>query len=76
MEVAKLLIKSGGKPIIHATTASGNSALDLARNYGREEVVTLLEKLLKVGPQPESPSLAGRPPWHDTKEFDNPYEKR
>jgi ankyrin repeat protein len=72
--IAELLIKTGGKAIVHAQTKSGNTALDLARNYSRQEVVSFLERLLKIGPQ--SSTLAGRPPWHDTTKYDNPYTKR
>ena len=72
--IAELLVKTGGKAIVHAQTKSGNTALDLARNYCRQEVVSFLERLLKIGPP--SSTLAGRPPWHDTTSYDNPYQKR
>ena len=36
--------------------------------------LAFLEKLLKIGPQ--SSSLDGRPPWHHTRSYDDPYVKR
>ena len=74
MAITELLIKTGGNAIVHAQTKSGNTALDLARNYSRQEVISFLERLLKLGPP--SSSLAGRPPWHHTTTYDNPYTKR
>ena len=74
MAIAELLIKTGGKAIVHAQTKSGNNALDLARNYSRQEVVAFLEKVLKIGPP--SSSLGDRPPWHHTRSYDDPYVKQ
>ena len=71
--IVKLLLQTGGKTIVHTKTQSGNTALDLARNHGRQEVVDFIEKLLKMGP-PSSSFCP--PPWHDTTKYDDPYTDR
>ena len=73
MAIVKLLVQAGGKSIVHAQTKSGNTALDLARNHGRQEVVDFIEKLLKIGPQSSS---FCPPPWHKTTKYDDPYTDR
>ena len=70
LAIAQLLVRTGGKMIIGVKTQSGNTALDLARNYAKGDVAKFLDGMLnqpewgqKDGPR--AMPLSERPPWDE-----------